>query len=130
MRYYRYVNVRYHDEAVELREFEVSGETEKTVLLNDPYYLRGPKPGFRRVLKGPGHRYAYPTQEAALEDFVARKKRQMQILRGQIHRTAEALEIGQVMRKMTLLPTRLAYAEVQDPASLSFDFAVTGAPPA
>ena len=125
--YYRYVNVRGHYERVELRRFEVVRETEKTVVLADNWTLSGE----RRVLKGDGHRYAHSTQEAALDDFIARKRRQAAILRGQTVRVAEARAIGEAMKNMTLLPTSLGLDEVDVQACRRADMSLPSVlPPA
>lgn len=47
------------------------------------------------VLAGEGKRWAYPTREAALDSFTARKRRQIKILEGQLHRARQALRVAE-----------------------------------
>jgi hypothetical protein len=68
-----------------LREFQVVKVTTCGVRLSDGFGMR------RLVLDGSRKRYACPTREEAMESFIARKRRQLKILRTQIQRVERAL---------------------------------------
>jgi hypothetical protein len=68
-----------------VREFVVAKVTTCGVRLSDGFS----KP--RMVLEGARRRFACPTREEALESFIARKRRQLKILRAQIQRVERAL---------------------------------------
>jgi hypothetical protein len=68
-----------------VREFTVVKVTTCGVRLSDGF-------GMRLVLDDSRKRYACPTREEAMESFIARKRRQLKILRAQIQRVERALD--------------------------------------
>ncbi len=72
---------------VELDTYRVIRATPKGVWLDS-------RMGERFVLRGSRKQYACPTKEAALASFMARKRRQIRILEGQLQRAREALAAG------------------------------------
>lgn len=77
----------YSTRQVELREFRVIKETPKGVWIETTFS------GDRRfVLTGARKQYACPTVEAARQSFMARKKRQIKILKKQLLNAEDALK--------------------------------------
>lgn len=66
---------------VKLRRYTVTKVTPKGVRLD----------GWRFVLTDAGKKFACPTEDAALVSFIARKQRQLKILRAQVQRAERAL---------------------------------------
>lgn len=80
--WYRYDSHPRTDGAtVNLNSYQVTKETPKGVWLE----------GRRFVLRGARKRFACPTVEEAAESFVARKRRQINILRAQLRHAEAAL---------------------------------------
>lgn len=67
-----------------LMKFKVTRHTPKGVWLDTGQFVR----------KNSKRRYAYPTQEQALANFVARKKSQIRILEGHLARAKQALTLA------------------------------------
>lgn len=106
--WYRYVDIQYagydpwaefeqppstlNDLKVELREYEVLKETPKGVWL---YASRGY--GFRSttfVRQEARKRFAAPTKDEALRDFIARKQAQVRIYSARLARAERAIELA------------------------------------
>lgn len=86
--YYRYSEFRTSESmSLHLETFEVLKYTQRGVWLD--YYGGGKK----FVLNEARKRFACPTKEEALESFRARKKRQIKILKAQLHSACRALEL-------------------------------------
>jgi hypothetical protein len=96
--WFRFEDVRYaaplneYDEpqgpgrlAVELRRYTVTKVTPKGVWLF----------GSRFVLADATKKFACPTQEAARQSFLARKRRQLRILNAQVADVQSAIELGE-----------------------------------
>ena len=107
-RFYRFVDVAYaspFDDTgrmpgtvrVELHIFEVARRTAKTVWLVPEGWVGFSGIEQRRMLIGARCRYACPTVEDARTSFIARKRRQIRILNGQISRATSAL--GDIERR-------------------------------
>lgn len=99
-RFYRFENVRYTTGVrVHLQEYTLIKETPCGYWIkpvwdyNDDYKKWVSKTGRKRI--------AYPTQEEALTSFMARKRRQIEILEGQLIDARSALSTGSyIERKM------------------------------
>ena len=75
--------------AVELTQYEVESVTKHGVWLRVGYTTR--------FCKNEAHkRFACPTQEEAMESFIARKQRQLRILTAQANHVREALRLAGV----------------------------------
>lgn len=107
--WYRYDDIRYAaplDEyenprgpgrvAVELRSYQIQRVTPKGVWLSR--YFGAP----RFVRLSARKRFAYPTPEEALESFMARKTRQLSILRAQAEKVERALAAGKALQAKSL----------------------------
>lgn len=97
MKFYRYEDIREYYNTVRIREriFYPIKETPKGYWISsDPRYAERTCPYYanrkRWVSKTSRKRYAYPTKEQAMESFVARKRRQVAILEGQLERAKVA----------------------------------------
>lgn len=85
------------DTTIELEEFRVIRTTPKGVwLAHHDLWPHDPdvKTGETFVLNGTGRRFAHPTRELALQSFIARKQRQIKILRQQLTRAETALRLA------------------------------------
>jgi len=71
-----------------LLEYEVLRHTPKGVWLRDGCDERW-------VGRAAKRRLAYPTKEEALQSFAARKRRQIEILKGQLNRAERALQLAE-----------------------------------
>lgn len=76
-----------HTPSIYLETFRVSSVTKKGVWLVIGYCTK------KFVLRDAHKRWACPTEEEAMTSFVARKKRQRALLRGQLHHVEEVLEL-------------------------------------
>ena len=86
MKFYRYVDVDIYGIGIviEIRDYNLIRTTEKG------YWIK--RHGKERwVSKNSKKRFAYPSKEQALENYVARKKRQIIILETQLNRAKTAL---------------------------------------
>lgn len=85
MKFYRYDDTVYADIGVRVNkfEYELIRETPKGYWIN-AY-------GEKWISKTAKKRFAYPTEEEALESFKARKKRQIEILEYQLRNARMAL---------------------------------------
>ena len=83
---YRYVNVQ---DVVLLEEYRVVKRTPKGCWCADSFYCNAKK---HFVLDGAKKRFAYPTKEEAKVSFLARKRRQLGILRAQIEDVEAAVK--------------------------------------
>lgn len=63
---------------IQLRKFTVTKKTEKGVWVNNGYGMT------KFILDNARKRYAYPTQALAWESFIARKEKQIRILKRQL----------------------------------------------
>ena len=91
MKFYRYQEIVYHDIGVkvEKKEFILIKETPKGYWIT---YTWDKKQEYKRwVSSSARKRFAYPTKEEAMIAFIARKKRQITILKGQIEIVQSAL---------------------------------------
>jgi len=92
-RFYRFENVRYTTGVrVHLQEYTLIKETPcgywiKPVWDYDDYHKKW-------VSKTARKRFAYPTQEEAITSFMARKRRQIQIIESQLIDARSALSAG------------------------------------
>jgi hypothetical protein len=94
--WYRYEDFRYYEGGtrVELIRLKVIKKTDCGVWISPVNFeLR------RWVKRNARKRYACPTKQEALESFIARKKRQIEILSVQLHNAQSALNIGESMQK-------------------------------
>ena len=99
MKFYRYEEVNYHQIGIRVheREFELLKETPKGYWINlFPDQLIPTK---KWVSKDAKKRYAYPTKKEALNSFIARKKRQTEILEAQLSNARMALMKGKEMKE-------------------------------
>lgn len=78
---------------VNLRQFEVVRETPKGVWLR--LYEYSDMSPLRFVLRESRKRYACPTKEQAMESFLARKRKQMRILKQKLQHVEEAIQIAE-----------------------------------
>jgi len=84
LKFYRYEEVNYHEIGIRLNErvFELIKETPKGYWID-----LFPDMGWNEkkwVSSTAKKRYAYPTKEEALSSFIARKERQIEILKAQL----------------------------------------------
>ncbi|QIG73236.1 hypothetical protein EVC02_015 [Rhizobium phage RHph_N17] len=94
--WYRYENGKWDNENpcdIYLREFCVIAETDKTVLLEMPYY-REPK----RVLKDARKRFAYPNKHLAFDSFCHRKNWQIRHLEYQLENAKAAMAAAALVK--------------------------------
>jgi hypothetical protein len=77
---------------VELYEYEVISHTPKGVWVYD--YYGHPK----FVLRAARKRWACPTKEEAIQSFLARKERQIKILRNQLSQATTAIQLAKQMK--------------------------------
>lgn len=94
MKFYRYEEVNYHQIGIRVHErvFELIKETPKGYWIN-----LFPDMGWNEkkwVSSNAKKRYAYPTKEEALSSFLARKRRQIEILEAQLSNARMALMKG------------------------------------
>lgn len=83
----------YSSRQLSLREFNVVKETPKGVWIEGPFGLT------KRFVRLDAHkRYACPTIESARESFMARKKRQIKILKTQLANAEESLRLAEERR--------------------------------
>lgn len=96
---------------LQVREFTVAKVTPKGVWLGDALGRWGAGPRF--VLMSANKRYALPTQEAALESFMARKAQQMRILGKQLEHAESAHALAKIelakLKPDAAPPTTLDY---------------------
>lgn len=94
MNFYRYSDSRfkYGEYTIVLEQFILIKETPQGYWITDEWDHTHE---FKRWVSKHGRkRYAYPSKKEALESFLARKKRQIEILKAQLHGAEVALEIG------------------------------------
>ena len=87
MEFYRYADVQHMDRVhIYKYTYQLIKETAKGYWIDVGYPQKG-----KWVSKTSKKRYAYPTREEAKENFIARKKRQISILSGQLENAKAAL---------------------------------------
>lgn len=96
--FYRYDQIDYEYEPV-LREstFSLLKETRCGWWIFQDYPFNNPKK--RWVSKTARKRFAYPTKEEALKNFIARKRRQIAMLNYQLERAGQAWELAEAKLK-------------------------------
>lgn len=102
MKFYRYEAVSYasgfsgfSSMRIELREFNLHKETPKGYWIGYGYYASDMLRGYSRWVSKTGlKRYAYPTKEEAMTNYIKRTEKRVKILRGQLRNTEDALKIA------------------------------------
>lgn len=97
VKWYRYEDTLSGDDwgtyvNVHLRQLEVVRETPKGVWVRLYDSDMAPQ---RFVLRESRKRYACPTKEEAMESFLARKRKQMKILKAKLAHVEEAIQIAE-----------------------------------
>ncbi len=105
---YRYEEVRYslgvdqfddplpgYTLKISLREIPVLKRTPKGAWVRRQYYTQASENDRQFIRLTARKQYASNTKEEAKECFIARKKRQIQILSGQLEQAKEALALGE-----------------------------------
>jgi len=96
MKFYRYKDIRYTDRVrIHLNEYVLVKETLKGYWIKDDWDKYDDHK--RWVSKDGKSRYAYPTKEEAMVNFLARKKRQIEILEYKLRNARMALFYGEQM---------------------------------
>lgn len=92
MKFYRYEWVNYSSYSMELRlmEYDLIKETPKGYWIGE----KGFKGGYRWVSKTGKKRYAYPTADAALINYIKRTERRISILTSQLNNSKNSLIIA------------------------------------
>ena len=94
MKFYRYTDIRYTDGVrVHLNEFNLVKETPKGYWIKHDWDWDDSDK--RWVSKDGKNRYAYPTKKEAMVNFLARKKRQIEILEYKLNDARMALYYGE-----------------------------------
>ena len=103
MKFYRYEAQSYSGQfsssiKVELREFNLHKETPKGYWIGYGYYASDMLRGHSRWVSKTGlKRYAYPTKEEAMTNYIKRTEKRVKILKRQLFDTEYALKIAQKM---------------------------------
>lgn len=89
MKFYRYVdNLGWNGVEVHLREYELVRGTRCGYWINSPIYRMKKD---KWVSKTSRKRFAYPSKEEAMTNFIARKQRQICCLRESMERAKQSL---------------------------------------
>lgn len=79
---------------LDVESFIVKRETEKSYIISDIWAKRH----FRIVSKTARKRFAYPTKEEAIENYIHRTKRRVSYLRNELEHLAEFLTVADVVK--------------------------------
>lgn len=91
---------------ISVREFEVEKETPKGVWLRSTFFRRF-------VLRDARKKYACPSKEAALESFLARKKKQRNIYAARVARAENAMSLAKALIDDSDLMSLVRHKEVR-----------------